>query len=77
MRVVIGEAAVGPFKLGDAMALELAEDGRIRRIRPHLRPWPALTLLALKLAASLGRPRGGYPRAPEEAPGFEIQRRSL
>jgi len=55
MRVVIGEAAVGPFKLGDAMALELAEDGRIRRIRPHLRPWPALTLLALKLAASSAR----------------------
>jgi len=30
-----------------------AEDGRIRQIRPHLRPWLALTLLALKLGPKL------------------------
>ena len=52
-RVVIGDAAVGPLKIGDAMVFELAPDGRIQRIRPHLRPWLALTLLALKLGPKL------------------------
>jgi hypothetical protein len=55
LRVVLGDARVGPFRLGDAMVCELAADGRIRRIRPHLRPWVALTLLALKLAPRMGR----------------------
>lgn len=55
LRVVIGEASVGPLKLGDAMVLELAADGRIRRISPYLRPWPALTLLALRLGPKVAR----------------------
>jgi len=63
VRVVMGDAAVGPFKLGDAMVLELAEDGRIRTIRPHLRPWLAVTLLALKLAPKVGRHPGVVVRA--------------
>jgi SnoaL-like domain len=54
-RVVLGDARVGPFKLGDAMVCELADDGRIRRISPHLRPWLALTALALKLAIRMAR----------------------
>jgi len=34
VRVITGDAVVGPLKLGDAMVLELAEDGRARfRIR--------------------------------------------
>src|ERR1700753_2830099 len=37
-RVVIGEFKVGPLRMTDAMAFDLAPDGRIRRIRPHLRP---------------------------------------
>lgn len=63
VRVVIGDAAVGPVKLADAMVFELAEDGRIRRIRPHLRPWLALTLLALKLGPKLVRHPGLMRRA--------------
>jgi hypothetical protein len=63
VRVVIGDAGVGPVKLGDAMVFELAEDGRIRRIRPHLRPWLALTLLALKLGPKLVRHPGLMRRA--------------
>jgi hypothetical protein len=55
MRVVTGDAAVGPVRIGDAMVLELAEDGSIRRIRPYLRPWLALTLLALKLGPKVAR----------------------
>lgn len=45
------------------MVLELAADGRIARIRPHLRPWLALTLLALKLGPKVGRHPGVVRRA--------------
>lgn len=67
VRVVVGDAAVGPFKIGDAMVFELAGDGRIRRIRPHLRPWLALTLLALKLGPKMGRHPGVVRRALRRA----------
>lgn len=63
VRVLVGEAGVGPFKLTDAMVLELAPDGTIRRFRPHLRPWLALTLLALKLGPKVGRHPGVVLRA--------------
>lgn len=63
VRVLVGDAAIGPIKLGDAMVFELAEDGRIKRIRPHLRPWLALTLLALKLGPKVGRHPGVVRRA--------------
>jgi hypothetical protein len=55
VRVVVGEARVGPLKLTDAMVFELAPDGRIRRITPHLRPWLALTVFALMLGPKVGR----------------------
>ncbi len=55
VRVVIGEARVGPLKMTDAMVFELAPDGRIRRITPHLRPWLALTVFALILGPKVGR----------------------
>ena len=50
-----GEAKVGPVTLGDAMVLELTEDGLIRRIRPHFRPWLALTAFALVVGTKLAR----------------------
>ena len=62
-RVVIGDGAIGPLELGDAMVFELAEDGRIRRIRPHLRPWLALALFALVLGPKIGRHPGVVARA--------------
>lgn len=56
-RVVLGEGRLGPLRLGDAMVLELDEQGRIRRIRPHLRPWLAVTVFALLLGPKvLGHP---------------------
>jgi hypothetical protein len=67
VRVVVGDAAVGPFKIDDAMVFELADDGRIQRIRPHLRPWLALTLLALKLGPKMGRHPGVVRRALRRA----------
>jgi hypothetical protein len=54
-RIVVGEGRVGPFRLTDAMVLELDDEGRIERITPHLRPWLALTLLALRLGRRLVR----------------------
>jgi hypothetical protein len=62
-RVVLGEGTVGPFRLADAMVCELDDEGRIRRIRPYLRPWLALTFLALKLGPKMGRHPGVMLRA--------------
>ena len=62
-RVVLGEARVGPLRLTDAMVVEFAPDGKIQRIRPHLRPWLATTLLALILGPKIARHPGVIVRA--------------
>jgi SnoaL-like domain len=62
-RVAIGEARLLGVRLTDAMVFELAPDGRIRRIGPHLRPWLALTLFALVLGPQVGRRPGMIWRA--------------
>jgi hypothetical protein len=54
-RVVIGAGRVGPAKVADAMVFELGDDGLIRTIRPHLRPWLGLTATALVLGPRLAR----------------------
>ena len=53
LRVVLGDCTIGPFKLGDAMVCELDEEGRIRRITPHLRPWLALSCFALAIGPKM------------------------
>ena len=53
-RVLYGEARLLGVRLTDAMVFDLAPDGRIRRISPHLRPWLALTLFALVLGPKVG-----------------------
>ena len=63
VRVIIGRGKVGPLTLGDAMVFELADDGRIKRIRPHLRPWLATTLLAVMLMPKVSRHPGVVWRA--------------
>jgi hypothetical protein len=55
VRVAIAEARVGPLRMTDAMVFDLGADGLITRIRPHLRPWLALTLLAAMLGPKVGR----------------------
>jgi len=62
-RVLYGRARLGPVWMTDAMVFELAPDGRIRRISPHLRPWLALTLFALVLGPKVGRHPGIVLRA--------------
>ena len=63
LRVVLGEGTIGPFKLADAMVCELDGDGRIRRVRPYLRPWLALTFLAVMLTPKMSRNPGVMLRA--------------
>jgi hypothetical protein len=67
--VMMGEARVGPFRIGDAAVIELAEDGSIRLIRPHLRPWLATTLFALRVLPKVARYPGLLRRSwrPEYA----------
>jgi hypothetical protein len=56
-RVLFGEARLLGVRMTDAMVFDLAPDGRIRRIGPHLRPWLALTLFAMVLGPKVaGRP---------------------
>jgi hypothetical protein len=62
-RVLVGEAKLLGVRLTDAMVFDLAADGRIRRIRPHLRPWLALTLFALVLGPKVARRPGAILRA--------------
>jgi hypothetical protein len=62
-RVALGEARLLGVRLTDAMVFELAPDGRIRRIGPHLRPWLALTLFALVLGPQVARRPGMIWRA--------------
>jgi hypothetical protein len=61
--LLMADTKVGPLKLTDAMVFELAEDGQIQRIRPHLRPWLALTLFALILGPKVGSRPGVVWRA--------------
>lgn len=62
-RVLVGRTRIGPVRMTDAMVFELAGDGRIRRISPHLRPWLALTLFALVLGPKVARRPGVVRRA--------------
>jgi hypothetical protein len=60
---MIAEARVGPFRIDDAMVLELGPDGRIQRLRPHLRPWLASTWFALVVGIKVARHPGVVWRA--------------
>jgi SnoaL-like domain len=53
--VLVGEGKVAGIRLTDVTVFELAADGRIARVSPHLRPWLALTLFALVLGPQVAR----------------------
>ena len=53
-RVAVSEARVA----GVGMVFKLDDAGRIRRIRPHLRPWLGITLFALLLGPKVVRHPG-------------------
>jgi len=62
-RVAVSDARIAGVTITDAMVLELNDDGLIVRIRPHLRPWLAITLFALLLGPKIARHPGVVRRA--------------
>lgn len=54
-RVAVSDARIAGVTITDAMVLELDDAGLIVRIRPHLRPWLAITLFALLLGPKIAR----------------------
>jgi ketosteroid isomerase-like protein len=67
-RVAVSRGKIGGVTIDDAMVFELDDDGRIARIRPHLRPWLALTVLALRLGPAIARRPGVVWRALHQQP---------
>jgi hypothetical protein len=65
--VMVAEARIGPFKIDDAMVFELDPDGRIKLLRPHLRPLLATVWLALVVGAKVMRHPGLLRRAVSRA----------
>jgi mannose-6-phosphate isomerase-like protein (cupin superfamily) len=63
VRMAIAEGRIGGARVTDAMVFELDEQGRIERIRPHLRPWLGLTVFALVLGPKMARHPGVVLRA--------------
>lgn len=61
--VLIGEGRVCGLRVTDAMVLDVAPDGRIMRIGPHLRPWLALTVFAAVLGPKVAIRPGVVLRA--------------
>ncbi len=62
---VVGSARIAGLRIDDAMVFELGPDGNIVRIRPHLRPWLATTVLALVLMRKLAPHFGVMLRAAQ------------
>jgi hypothetical protein len=67
LRLLIGGGRVGPFRVDDAMVLELSERGLIQRIRPHFRPWLGLTAFAIAVGPKMLRHPGVMVRALRRA----------
>jgi hypothetical protein len=61
--VLVGGGKVAGVGLTDAMVFDLAPDGRIARIRPHLRPWLGLSVFALVLGPRVAARPGVLWRA--------------
>jgi hypothetical protein len=61
--LMIAHARIGPFEIDDAMLLELDAEGRIRLLRPHLRPWVASTWFAVVVGLKVSRHPGLLWRA--------------
>jgi hypothetical protein len=62
-RVAVSDGRIGGVTITDAMVLDLNDSGLIVRIRPHLRPWLAITLFALLLGPKIARHPGVLRRA--------------
>lgn len=63
VRVAVSEGNIARIRFTDAMVFELDGDGQIRRLRPHLRPLPAVIMFAAVLGLKLIRHFGVVRRA--------------
>lgn len=55
-RVAVSEGRLaGGLTITDALVFELDDNGQIRRLRPHLRPWLAITAFALMVGPKIAR----------------------
>jgi hypothetical protein len=61
--LMVAQARIGPFAIDDAMVFELDSEGRIKLMRPHLRPWLATTWFAIAVGAKVARHPGVIWRA--------------
>jgi hypothetical protein len=61
--VAVSDGRIAGVTITDAMVLELDDAGLIARIRPHLRPWLAMTLFALLLGPKIASHPGVLRRA--------------
>jgi hypothetical protein len=61
--VAISDARIAGVTITDAMVLEVDDSGLIVRLRPHLKPWLAVTLFALLLGPKIARHPGVLRRA--------------
>lgn len=62
-RVAVSRGRIAGLTITDALVLELDDAGLIRRLRPHLRPWLAVTVFALLLGPKLAAHPGVARRA--------------
>jgi ketosteroid isomerase-like protein len=62
-RLAIATARIGPMRIDDAMVFELDGEGRIARIRPHLRPLAAMMLFFVMIGPRMARAPGVMLRA--------------
>ena len=67
-RLAVAHTTVLGMRIDDAMIFELDEQGRIRRIRPHLRPLAATVLFALAVGARVATKPMMIVRALRHAP---------
>jgi hypothetical protein len=66
-RVAVSHGRIAGVAITDAMVLELDDAGRIKLIRPHLKPWLAVTLFAALLGPKIARHPGVVRRALSRA----------
>lgn len=62
-RVAVSQARIAGITITDALVFELDDTGRITRLRPHLRPWLAITVFALLLGPKIARHPAAISRA--------------
>jgi hypothetical protein len=62
-RLAVAQTRISGLRIDDAMVFELDDEGRIERIRPHLRPLLAMLVFMLRIGPAVARRPGIVLRA--------------